>query len=133
LSRICGKYDTSSVGARSPTASGLIRGALAAAAGAVLILISPPARPHTHADPDGTTVDWYPSDCCSNGDCRPVVSIVSAPRGGLWMTTVDGYTVLVGSKNKRLPSRDRRWHLCINGAAEPPTEPITCVFEPSNS
>lgn len=100
--------------------------------GATTVLVAPPARPHVHTDPDGTVVDWYPKECCSDGDCRPVARIISASQG-LWLTTIEGYTVLVGPKDKRLPSRDARWHVCINPMAEPPTESVTCIFEPSNS
>jgi hypothetical protein len=92
-------------------------------------MTAPPARPHVHSDPDGTVVDWYPKECCSNGDCRPVAKIVRASQG-LWMTTVDGYTFLIGPNDKRLPSRDMRWHICINNDVEADPGSIRCLFEP---
>lgn len=99
---------------------------------AALLALSPPARTHVHTDADGTSVDWYPKDCCSDGDCRPVIKVVPASHG-LWMTTTDGYTVLVGPKDRRLPSQDARWHICINPTTEPPADSVICIFEPSNS
>ena len=86
---------------------------------------------HKHAGPGGT-VSWYPHECCHDGDCRPVVKVVRAPHG-LWMTTVDGQTVLVGPNNRRLPSRDVRWHVCINNDVEAVPDTIRCVFEPPGS
>jgi hypothetical protein len=87
---------------------------------------------HTHSNADGSTVSWYPHDCCDDGDCRPVANVVRAPHG-LWMTTVDGLTVLVGPSNRRLPSRDLRWHVCINQDIEAVPDTIRCVFEPPDT
>lgn len=95
-------------------------------------MVTAVAHAHTHKNPDGTTVSWYPIDCCHDGDCRPVAKIVRAPHG-LWMTTVDGQTVLVGPNNRRLPSRDLRWHVCINHDIEAVPDTIRCVFEPPDS
>ena len=49
------------------------------------------------------------------------------------MTTVDGYTVLVGPDDRRLPSADAPWHICINADFELQTDKVVCVFEPSSS
>ena len=89
-------------------------------------------RAHTHNSAEGTAISWYPIDCCHDGDCRPVSRVVRAPHG-LWMTTVDGQTVLVGPNNRRLPSRDMRWHVCINHDIEAVPDTIRCVFEPPDS
>ena len=97
----------------------------------LLILQSADGNTHTHSDPAGT-VSWYPHECCHDGDCRPVTQVQRAPHG-LWMTTVDGATVLVGPSDRRLPSGDARWHVCINADIELQTDKIICVFEPSNS
>jgi hypothetical protein len=110
----------------------LARYILAALISSATVLVAPAARPHVHTSPDGTVVDWYPKDCCSDGDCRPVDKVVRASQG-VWLTTTEGFTVLVGPKDRRLPSHDARWHVCINPMAEPPTESVTCIFEPSNS
>ena len=92
-----------------------------------------PARPHTHVDPDGQLVSWYPIECCHGHDCRPVATIKSAPHG-LWMTTVDGFTVLVGPGNQRRPSLDQRWHICMGPGDMDDIHPqIFCIFEPPNS
>jgi hypothetical protein len=92
-----------------------------------------PALPHKHVDSDGAVVTWYPKECCHDGDCRPVASIMRAKQG-LWLTTVDGLTVLVGPRDERRPSRDFRWHICIEPndvLSQGPT--VTCIFEPAGS
>jgi hypothetical protein len=80
---------------------------------------------------DGTTVSWYPQECCHQGDCRPVVQVRRGP-AGLWMTTSDGLTVLVGPRDARRASRDMRWHVCI-ALDDTETQKIRCIFEPPNS
>lgn len=89
------------------------------------------ARTHVHANDDGSTTSWYPADCCHAGDCRPVASIRRA-RQGLWMSTVDGYTILTGPQHERRVSRDNRWHVCI-GSDDADAPYVRCVFEPPNS
>jgi hypothetical protein len=96
-----------------------------------MLLASPPARSHVHTEADGSTVSWYPRDCCHNGDCRPVSRLGHAPNG-LWMETVDGQTVLIGPKQKRQTSKDMRWHICI-GPDDTDTPTVRCVFEPPDS
>jgi len=96
-------------------------------------VLAAPANPHTHVDPDGRAVSWYPKECCNDRDCRPVVSIKAAPNG-LWMTTGDGQTVLIGPSNARRPSLDARWHICSGpGDMDDAGPQIICVFEPANS
>ena len=76
---------------------------------------------------------WYPKRCCSDGDCRPATEVRRDSRG-IWLTTIDNDTVLIGPADARLPSRDSRWHVCINKDPEAvPGPSIRCVFEPSNS
>jgi hypothetical protein len=89
---------------------------------------------HTPTDADGSTVSWYPLECCNNGDCRPVASVNPTPQG-LLMTTVDGYVVIVGETQKRRPSRDNRWHVCLGeDIAEEANPPhVRCIFEPPNA
>jgi hypothetical protein len=109
------------------------KGPWMALAAASCVALATPASPHTHIDPDGTAVGWYPKECCHDGDCRPVARIQPAPHG-LWMTTLDGQTVLIGPSDKRRPSRDMRWHICIGpGEMHDAGPQILCVFEPSNS
>jgi hypothetical protein len=97
------------------------------------VALAGPASPHTHVDPDGSTVSWYPTECCNNRDCRPVVSIKPAPNG-FWMTTGDGLTVLIGPSDSRRPSLDARWHICSGpGEMDDAGPQIFCVFEPPNS
>jgi hypothetical protein len=100
---------------------------------AAFIAFAFPANPHTHVEPDGNAISWYPKECCHDGDCRPVASIKPA-YNGLWMTTVDGHTVLIGPNHERRSSRDMRWHICIGlDDIDNQTPRITCIFEPSNS
>jgi hypothetical protein len=94
-------------------------------------ILSRSVESHTHHDADGATVSWYPHECCHQGDCRPVVRVQRGP-AGLWMTTSDGLTVLVGPRDARRASRDMRWHVCV-APDDTETQKIRCVFEPPNS
>ena len=110
-----------------------IAGAVSLGVLAVAVSSSPNvADAHSHKNPDGTTTSWYPMECCHDGDCRPVSRIVRAPHG-LWLTTVDNQTVLIGPNDRRLPSRDMRWHVCINHDIETVPDTVRCVFEPPDS
>ena len=92
-----------------------------------------PVKPHTHVDADGGQVGWYPNERRHERDCRPVASVRKAPHG-LWLTTVDGRIVLIGPRDERRPSHDRRWHICIGtDDVDNITLKIVCVFEPANS
>ena len=96
-----------------------------------MLLALPSGQSHTPIDPDGSTVSWYPHECCHDGDYQPVVSVQSAVNG-LWMRTADGQTVLVGPRDARRSSKDMRWHVCI-APDETDTPKIRCVFEPPSS
>ena len=98
---------------------------------ASVVLGSMPARPHKHVGINDV-VSWYPTECCHDGDCRPVATVKRA-RNGLWLTTVDGYTILVGPKDVRRHSHDTRWHVCIGTEQDDPTPRLRCVFEPTSS
>ena len=100
------------------------------AAATAMFAISAPARPHTHVEPDGGTISWCPKECCHEGDCRPIARITPAPQG-LWMTTTDGFTVFIGPQDKRRPSHDLRWHVCVTiDEVDNITPRINCIFEP---
>jgi hypothetical protein len=86
---------------------------------------------HTHTGPEGP-VSWYPNECCNDGDCRPVTRVQKAPHG-LWLMTDDGVTVLIGPRDRRRPSHDARWHICISPDIELQTDRIVCIFEPASS
>jgi hypothetical protein len=62
-----------------------------------------------------------PSGCCR-----------SQGQSGLWMTTVDGSTVLIGADQERRPSRDMRWHICLSEDIHHNTV-VQCVFEPPSA
>jgi hypothetical protein len=98
---------------------------------AVLLAMPISAKSHTHVSPDGTTVTWYPKDCCHDRDCRPVATVRPTAHG-LWMTTVDGQTVLVEANQQRRPSLDMRWHICLGKDAYENTI-VECLFEPPNT
>lgn len=98
---------------------------------AMLVLATAPTLwAHTHAGPEGA-VTWYPYDCCHDRDCRPVIRVQEAPHG-LWLTTDEGVTVLIGPKDQRRPSRDARWHICIRPDIEVQMK-VVCIFEPAHS
>ena len=86
------------------------------------------AQSHVHVEPDGSTVSWYPQECCHDRDCQPVATVRATP-AGLWMTTVAGQTVLIGRDEVRRPSRDMRWHICL-GANSDRDITVQCIFEP---
>jgi hypothetical protein len=108
-----------------------MRPILALLAIATPLILCTPASTHTHVDPDGDTVAWYPKECCHDRDCRPVANIWPGNQG-LWMTTVDGRTVLVGADEQRRPSRDMRWHVCLGDDIHHNTV-VQCVCEPSSA
>src|ERR1044072_9065335 len=87
------------------------------------------ARAHVHHGADGTSVDWYPQDCCHDRDCRPVSRIRTLSDGFL-MTTEDGTTLFVNATRWRRPSQDNRWHVCFGAGAAPE---VHCVFAPPNA
>ena len=80
---------------------------------------------------DGTEVTWYPVECCNSRDCRLVAHVPHA-KDGLWLTTVDGVTVLVPADEQRRPSRDTRWHICLTTDASQNVV-VQCLFEPTPS
>jgi hypothetical protein len=88
-----------------------------------------PASAHVHHSPDGTSVNWYPIECCHDGDCHPA-SRVQALSDGFLMTTEDGTTLFVNSQKLRRQSLDNRWHVCF-GSGEYPA--VLCIFEPPSS
>jgi hypothetical protein len=101
---------------------------------ATLLVLLPaiPAEAHEHVNADGSRVSWYPKECCNDGDCRPVATVKKAPHG-LWLTTVDGQTVLIGPRDQRRPSGDFRWHICIGADDVDNAIKIFCIFEPATN
>jgi hypothetical protein len=87
------------------------------------------ASAHVHHGADGSSVSWYPRDCCHDGDCHPVSHLQTLPNGFL-MTTEDGTTLFVTSQKLRRQSHDSRWHICF-GSHE--YVDVLCVFEPPGS
>lgn len=98
---------------------------------ALVLAPAPNLGAHTHSGPDGP-VSWYPNECCNDGDCRAVSRVQKAPHG-LWLITDDGITVLIGPRDRRRPSQDARWHICIRPDIELQTDRIVCIFEPASS
>lgn len=78
--------------------------------------------------------DWYPPECCSGKDCRPVVCNltereVTSPRGN--RVTMAVYTAPDGVeyfilKSQTRPSPDARCHVC----PWPGTKTLRCLFIP---
>jgi len=77
-----------------------------------------PSYAHVHQSPDGTTVSWYPIDCCHDGDCHSVLRL-RAWSDGLLMTTDGGTTLFVNPSKARRPSQDGGWHVCYGGGEDP--------------
>jgi hypothetical protein len=102
---------------------------------ATLLVLLPaiPAEAHEHVNADGSRVSWYPKECCNDGDCRPV-AIIQRAKKGLWLTTVDGYTILVGDDETLRASKDTQWHVCLGPLDVISHAPmITCIFAPVGS
>lgn len=125
--------DTSVPATRCVAVAKACRMATQALLGAAIAMIATAdsAWTHVHTNEDGTTVSWYPIECCHSGDCRPVASIRQS-RQGQWMTTVDGVTILTGPRDEHRLSKDTRWHICI-GRDDTDTPFVRCIFEPANS
>ena len=96
-----------------------------------LVLPALPAQPHTHHNADGTTVTWYPRECCNDRDCQPVLQ-VRPTAGGLWLTVSDGRQILVRDDTPRRTSQDTRWHVCIAIDLDNNLH-IQCLFQPPGS
>ena len=86
------------------------------------------AGSHHPLDQDGKPVTWYPHECCHDHDCQPVASVRETPEG-LWMTLVDGASLLISRDEPRRSSRDMRWHICL-GTAGHKDVVVQCLFEP---
>ena len=91
------------------------------------LCMSAPVQAHDHKDDDGSVIAWYDPDCCNMKDCAPVVTITPVP-GGLLMTRKDGLSSVVEPHDVRRPSKDMRWHICINSAKK-----RICVYEPPST
>lgn len=81
-----------------------------------------PARAH----------DWYPSRCCSGGDCMPVpdAAVTPTPKGFhiVWRDPVWGEVNEFVAFAEIEPSQDGQYHMCLR----PPTSKtrIRCFFAP---
>jgi hypothetical protein len=85
---------------------------------------------HSHVDERGK-VDWYPVECCHDGDCRPAERL-KGTMGGEWFRTIDGVTILADQRTERRSSLDGHWHICI-GVDDTETAFVRCIFEPPSS
>lgn len=71
---------------------------------------------------------WYPPQCCSVRDCRPVPEsrIKVTPQG--YRYTITGETVPFGRAMTTPPGAEEPYHICtINGL---PETGIICLFAP---
>lgn len=55
--------------------------------------------------------DWYPSDCCSGRDCKPIACDELESREDGSIVVRDSRTTF--SREKIRPSRDTQCHTCI--------------------
>lgn len=80
---------------------------------------------HSHA--------WYPPECCSENDCRPV------PRGEVRVDAAGGLLILIDGdwyaippdKIREKPSPDSQIHVCYSRVGKPP-HTLFCVFVPAS-
>jgi hypothetical protein len=87
---------------------------------------------HVHHDADGRAVTWYPSDCCGQGDCKPVTE-VQRVGAGFWLKTADGIEMFIASAEPRKQSHDLRWHICVRFDHDAQSMVVDCVFEPDGT
>jgi hypothetical protein len=113
---------------QSDSLSGILLGSILGLCLFMALLTAHQAQSHVHVEPDGSTVSWYPKECCHDEDCQPVATVRVSPQG-LWMTTIRGQTILVGSDEPRRQSPDMRWHICL-GLVGHNDIGIQCLFEP---
>lgn len=86
------------------------------------LVMSSPAVAHAHS--------WYPYECCSDNDCKPVPNAsIHETRAGY---VIDGNEETVPFSDKRIrQSQDDNSHICtIGGRAD---GRILCVFVRPNS
>ena len=71
--------------------------------------------------------DWYPVDCCSGKDCRPVAceELHEDREGGIL------YKNFRFVKSMVKPSQDMKCHVCIGGTMEKPIP--RCAFVHQNT
>lgn len=74
--------------------------------------------------------DWYPPDCCSGCDCRPVAAEDVRVTAGGWLVVSTG-EVIGFHDGKLRPSRDGGFHRCSPAYCKPGAADRTiCLFAP---
>lgn len=71
--------------------------------------------------------DWYPRDCCSARDCKPVRCEEIIYEDGMMR-----YGGLVFTKEKQHPSQDSRCHVCARAVPYGLRQPM-CIFVTSGA
>lgn len=72
--------------------------------------------------------DWYPSNCCSGCDCRPIADDAVRVTAGGWLVVATGEVIPFG---KARQSRDGRFHRCSPSYCRADGEDRTiCFFAP---
>lgn len=71
---------------------------------------------------------WYPPECCSGQDCRPVDSC-HLPDGTMGLVYAPGTcTPIDWSRVREMPSPDGQWHACLGRQLSPPGVAARCIF-----
>lgn len=82
---------------------------------------------------------WYPPECCSGQDCRPVPrSEAQYDDRGLWIVINGTWRLMPLEKIREQPSPDSEFHVCFSqysppmSTQPPPAPTIYCVFVPAS-
>jgi hypothetical protein len=88
------------------------------AAGAGLLAVQPVRAP-AH--------EWYPVECCGNGDCAPADDVVRREDGSYLVSARGMSTVIPADYGKWRLSPDGRVHICIRKLRSG-AEYLVCAF-----
>jgi hypothetical protein len=79
---------------------------------------------------------WYPSECCSDKDCKPASRLVIDQQGDR-LVFVGGQKIWVSKYHKARPSQDGQVHICyreVGGELDGSSNIVAiCLFTPGES
>lgn len=71
--------------------------------------------------------DWYPRECCGDGDCAPADNVVRRDDGSYLVTSRGMSIVIPADYNQWRVSPDARLHVCIRKLRSGSTY-LVCAF-----